>query len=114
MILARVIGKAVSVVKHPAYERRRLLVVQPMSLALRPRGKALLAVDYVGAGEGDLVIVGAGPGVAREVFGVDRAPIRELVMAIVDSVSLNGAGVSVRTAPAESSAQTPPTGTAPT
>lgn len=89
MILARVIGNAVSVIKHAAYENRRLLIVQPLSLSLQPRGKALLAVDYVGAGEGDLVIVGAGPGVAREVFGIDRAPIRELVMAIVDSVDVS-------------------------
>jgi len=89
MLLGRVIGKAVSLVKHPAYERRRLLVVQPLSVRLVPRGKAILAVDYVGAGEGDLVVIGAGPGVAAEVFGIQRAPIRELVMAIVDSVDIH-------------------------
>ncbi len=86
MMLARVVGKAVSVIKHPAYESRRLLVVQPLSTEMTDRGKAIIAVDYVGAGEGDTVIVGAGPGVARQVFGIGRAPIRELVMAIVDSV----------------------------
>ena len=37
-----------------------------------------------GAGEGDTVIVGAGPGVAQEVFGIENAPIRELIMGIVD------------------------------
>jgi microcompartment protein CcmK/EutM len=89
MILARVLGKAVSVVKHPAYEQRRLLVVQPVTPSLSAMGKAILAVDYVGAGEGDLVIVGAGPGVAREVFSLSRAPIRELVMAIVDTVTVS-------------------------
>ena len=86
MMLARVVGKAVSVIKHPAYESRRLLVIQPLSTEMKDRGKAIIAVDYVGAGEGDTVIVGAGPGVARQVFGLTRAPIRELVMAIVDSV----------------------------
>jgi len=90
MILARVVGKAVSVVKHPAYEKRRLLIVQPVTPALARKGKALIAVDYVGAGEGDLVVVGAGPGVAREVFNLTRAPIRELVMAIVDTVHAPG------------------------
>jgi microcompartment protein CcmK/EutM len=89
MLLARVIGNAVSIVKHPAYDRRRLLVVQPLSVRMVPRGKAIIAVDYVGAGEGDLVVIGAGPGVAAEVFGVKRAPIRELVMAIVDSVDVH-------------------------
>ena len=86
MILARVLGKAVSTAKHPAYEGRRLLVAQPIASDGSARGHALLAVDYVGAGEGDLVLVGAGPGVAREVFGLERAPIRELVMGIVDSL----------------------------
>ena len=62
MMLARVIGNAVSVVKHPAYEARTLLVVQPLSTEMKDRGKAIIAVDYVGAGEGDTVIVGAGPG----------------------------------------------------
>ena len=90
MMLARVIGKAVSVVKHPAYDGRRLLVVQPLSARMTAHGKAILAVDYVGAGEGDTVVIGAGPGVAREVFGLERAPIRELVMAIVDSVTVQG------------------------
>ena len=88
MMLARVVGKAVSVAKHSAYEARTLLVVQPLSTELTDRGKAIIAVDYVGAGEGDTVIVGAGPGVARQVFGLGRAPIRELVMAIVDSTHI--------------------------
>lgn len=86
MILARVIGKAVSTSKHPAYERRTLLIVQPIAPDGTARGAAKLAVDYVGAGEGDIALVGAGPGVAKGVFGLERAPIRELVMGIVDSL----------------------------
>ena len=84
MYLAKVIGKAVSVVKHPAYQNRTLLLVQPLSLKSQLVRTPTIAVDYVGAGEGDTVIVGAGPGVAQEVFGVEDAPIRELVMGIVD------------------------------
>ena len=84
MYLAKVIGKAVSVVKHPAYQNRTLLLIQPLSLKSQLVRTPTIAVDYVGAGEGDTVIVGAGPGVAQEVFGVEDAPIRELVMGIVD------------------------------
>lgn len=84
MYLAKVIGKAVSVVKHPAYQNRTLLLVQPLSLKSQLVRTPTIAVDYVGAGEGDTVIVGAGPGVAQEVFGVEDAPIRELIMGIVD------------------------------
>ena len=84
MYLAKVIGKAVSVLKHPAYKNRTLLLVQPLSLKSELVRTPTIAVDYVGAGEGDTVIVGAGPGVAQEVFGIENAPIRELVMGIVD------------------------------
>ncbi len=84
MYLAKVIGKAVSVVKHPAYKNLTLLLIQPLSLKSQLVRTPTIAVDYVGAGEGDTVIVGAGPGVAQEVFGVEDAPIRELVMGIVD------------------------------
>lgn len=84
MYLAKVIGKAVSVLKHPAYENRTLLLVQPLSLKSQVVRTPTIAVDYVGAGEGDTVIVGAGPGVAQEVFGIENAPIRELIMGIVD------------------------------
>ncbi|MCZ6676922.1 MAG: EutN/CcmL family microcompartment protein [Candidatus Poribacteria bacterium] len=84
MYIAKVIGKVVSIVKHPAYENRTLLLVQPLSLKSKLVRTPTIAVDYVGAGEGDVVLVGAGPGVAQEVFGVENAPIRELVMGIID------------------------------
>lgn len=87
MYVAKVIGNVVSVIKHPAYGSRKLLVVQPVNpRTLEPSGNSTIAVDYVGAGEGDIVMVGAGPGVAAEVFKLDNAPIRELVMAIIDTV----------------------------
>ena len=84
MYLAKVIGKVVSVVKHSAYETRILLLVQPISLQGQVVKTPTVAVDYVGAGEGDTVLVGSAPGVAQEVFDIERAPIRELIMGIVN------------------------------
>ena len=84
MYLAKVIGKVVSVVKHSAYETRILLLVQPISLQGQVVRTPTVAVDYVGAGEGDTVLVGSAPGVAQEVFDIERAPIRELIMGIVN------------------------------
>ena len=83
MYIAKVVGKVVSVIKHAAYENRTLLLVQPLSLKSRLVRTPTIAVDYVGAGEGDVVLVGAGPGTAEEVFGVQNAPIRELVMGLL-------------------------------
>ena len=84
MYLAKVIGKVVSVVKHSAYETRILLLVQPISLQGQVVRTPTVAVDYVDAGEGDTVLVGSAPGVAQEVFDIERAPIRELIMGIVN------------------------------
>ena len=84
MYIAKVVGKGVSVIKHAAYENRTLLLVQPLSLKSQLVRTPTIAVDYVGAGEGDVVLVGAGPGTAEEVFGIQNAPMRELVMGIID------------------------------
>jgi microcompartment protein CcmK/EutM len=47
-----------------------------------------MAIDYVGAGPGDIVLMGAAPGLAELVFQLERAPINELIMAIIDTVTL--------------------------
>lgn len=103
MFLAQVVGPCVCPVQHEAYRGRKLLLVRPCSAAnaadaardARQAEAAAgdgqdyeLAVDYVGAGAGDVVLVGGAPGVAREVFQVEKAPIRYLVMAIVDRVEV--------------------------
>lgn len=87
MHLARVIGKIISTVKNPAYENRKLLLVQKLHLDGKPMGVATVAVDYVDAGEGDIVLLGAAPGLASAVFNIPDAPIRELVMGVIDRVS---------------------------
>ena len=50
MYLAKVIGKVVSVIKHPAYENRTLLLVQPLSVRSELVRTPTIAVDYVGGG----------------------------------------------------------------
>ncbi len=100
MQLAVVIGKIVSTVKHPAYQTRKLLLVQRLTLDKKPFGNPTMAVDYMDAGEGDFVLLGAAPGLASTVFGIPNAPIRELVMGVIDCVQFGdtrkGFGNSVR------------------
>jgi ethanolamine utilization protein EutN len=85
--LAVVVGKIFSTEKLDAYEKRKLLLVRRLSLDGKPAAAATVAVDYVDAGEGDTVLVGAAPGLASTVFGIPNAPIRELVMGVVDRVN---------------------------
>ena len=89
MFLAKVTKRVVATQKHPAFAGKTVFVVQPV----RPDGSAdgaeWVAVDYVNAGVGDTVVCGGAPGVAQTVFGIERAPIRTVIMAIVEKIDYN-------------------------
>jgi microcompartment protein CcmK/EutM len=86
MFLARVKKKVISSEKHSSYIGRILYVVQPVLPDGKEEGDEWIAMDYVGAGIGDIVVCGGAPGVAKSVFNLELAPIRTLIMAIVDKV----------------------------
>ncbi len=90
MFLGKVLGNVVSTDKYESYDSKKLLVVQKLDLYNNPSGPSTIAIDYVGAGEGDIVLVGAAPGLASTVFKTPKAPMRELVMGIVDRVQIAG------------------------
>jgi ethanolamine utilization protein EutN len=86
MFLARVVRAVIATQKHPAYEGKIVYVVQPVRPDGSDDGNEWVAVDYVGAGIGDTVVCGGAPGVARTVFNLELAPMRTLIMAIVDHI----------------------------
>lgn len=92
MNLCRVLGTVVATEKHPSFHARKILVVQPIDERLQPQGKSFLAIDNIsGAGKGDVVLVlNEGTG-TRQVLGDKQAPIRSLVMGVVDRVDAGGA-----------------------
>jgi ethanolamine utilization protein EutN len=89
VFLAKVKQSVVATIKHPAYVGRRVYVVQPVTPDGGEQGGEWVAVDYVGAGIGDTVVCGSSPGVARQLFGIERIPIRTLILAIVDRIDLH-------------------------
>ena len=89
MILARVVGEVVSTVKRPQFEGAKLLIVQPESPAGGKVGTALLAIDSVGAGRGDLVIAVLEGRAAQEALGKKLAPVDAAILGIVDEVDLH-------------------------
>lgn len=91
MRLGRVVGNVVSTLKHEAYQSCTLLLVQPVSPNGASQGPAIVALDYVGAGEGEWVLLSGAPGVAKDVLGLDVAPIKDLVSGIIDEVEVDGA-----------------------
>ena len=88
MILTKVIGSVVSTIKHDAYDRTKLMIVQPLGLDLQPEGDPTLAIDTVGAGEGETVLVVREGAAAKQILGKEVAPVRSLIVGIIDSVDL--------------------------
>ena len=86
MVLARVTGTVVSTMKLEVLEGYKILIVQPLNDRLVPAGKSLLAIDTVQAGTGDTVLVLDEGNSARLILGVPAAPVRTLVVGIVDEV----------------------------
>ena len=84
MQTALVIGTATSTVKHHSMERQKLLVVQPRLLDGSPDGDPLLAIDSVGAGPGENVMISSDGRFVRDALDVDATPIRWSVIGIED------------------------------
>ena len=86
MQIARVVGTVVSTQKNRKLDGAKLLLVQPLSLDDEPRGTTLLAIDSVGAGVGEKVLVviegkAAGDAIGRKAAAVDAA-----IIGIIDAV----------------------------
>jgi microcompartment protein CcmK/EutM len=88
MQLAKVIGTVVATQKHPKFEGAKLLLVQPIALDDTPRGTALLAVDSVGAGVDEKVLVVIEGRAAAEAVGRKGTPVDAAIIGIVDAVDV--------------------------
>ena len=90
MQIARVVGTVVSTHKHRKFEGAKLLMVQPLNLDDSPRGNALLAVDGVGAGVHEKVLIVLEGRAAGEALGRKAAPVDAAVIGIIDQVDVDG------------------------
>ena len=86
MILGRVVGQAVSTHKRPQFEGATLLLVQPETPEGVAVGASLLAIDAVGAGVSERVIVVIEGRAAGEALGKKLAPVDAAIIGIVDHV----------------------------
>ncbi len=88
MILGRITGSVVSTIHHPIVEGRKLLVAERLDATGRPTGGYVIAFDAIGAGQGETVLIldeGSG---ARQILNDANAPVRSIVIGIVDAVEL--------------------------
>jgi microcompartment protein CcmK/EutM len=87
--LAKVLGRVVSSRKEPAIEGMTLLMLGQAGPDGELTGGSVVAVDAVGAGEGEYVLYASGSS-ARQTTLTEAKPVDAVVMAIVDSWDIEG------------------------
>lgn len=86
MQICRVVGTVVSTQKNKKLHGAKLLLVQPLTLDDQPRGVTLLAIDAVGAGIGEKVLVVIEGKSAGDALGKKAAAVDAAIIGIVDTV----------------------------
>jgi ethanolamine utilization protein EutN len=85
MLVARVIGSATSTVKHHSLDGWKLLIVQALMVNGHDRdGEPMLAIDQLGAGVGDNVLITSDGKSTRAAMNIDATPVRWNVIGICD------------------------------
>lgn len=86
MQIGRVVGTVVATQKNRKLHGAKLLLVQPLTLDGQPRGVALLAIDSVGAGVGETVLVVLEGKAAGDALGRKAAAVDAAIIGIVDEI----------------------------
>ena len=88
MILGIVRGSIVSTINHGFHDGKKLLVVDRCDETWSSTGKYVVAIDTVAAGVGDRVLVLDEGNGARQVFDDAGAPVRSVIIGVVDRVTV--------------------------
>ena len=86
MQIGKVVGTVVATQKHKKLEGAKRLLVQPMGLDDQPRGAAVLAIDSVGAGVGEKVLLVIEGKAAGDALGKKGAAVDAAIIGIIDEV----------------------------
>ena len=88
MFLGRVIGTVWSTKKDENLVGSKFLIVKQLDLNLKEKESFVVAVDSVGAGEGEIVLVASGSS-ARQTEFTKNKPVDAVIMAIVDKLDIS-------------------------
>lgn len=89
MNMGKVVGSVVSTRKESSLDGLRFMLVRHVDHEGKETGGSVVAVDAVGAGPGELVLVATGSS-ARQTVATDKKPCDAVIMAIVDSWDVDG------------------------
>lgn len=91
MYVARVVGDVVSTHRHENLGGRKLLLVRRLDLDDREEGSEVIALDVIGVGEGERVLVVQEGGAARTLFRDQKIPVQAVVVGVIDEVAIEAA-----------------------
>jgi microcompartment protein CcmK/EutM len=92
VILAKVLGTVVSTRKDGGLMGLKLMLAREVDGQFKPAGNFVVAVDAVGAGAGEIVLIAAGSSARLTEVTKDK-PVDHVISAIVDSVEIAGRDV---------------------
>jgi ethanolamine utilization protein EutN len=87
MLLGKVCGTIHSTINHPFYDNKKLLLVDRLKKDGTSSGKYVIAIDTVDAGAGETVLVIDEGNSARQIVNDSSAPLRSIIIGIVDQIS---------------------------
>ena len=90
MQLCKVIGHAISTIKHPSMNGWKLLVVQTLDAKGGADGEPVLCVDNLGAGTGQQVMITSDGKAVSQMLGDDKSPVRWAVIGTLDGLRGEG------------------------
>ncbi|QBI18616.1 hypothetical protein ER308_02915 [Egibacter rhizosphaerae] len=90
MKIGKVSATVVATVEAPLFEDHRLLLCDLLDDDGNPTGGYVIASDFVGAGAGETVLILDEGNSARMIAGLDRGPLRAVIVGIVDEVDRDG------------------------
>ncbi|MGL5512364.1 MAG: EutN/CcmL family microcompartment protein [Sporomusa sp.] len=88
MWVGKIIGTLVATPKHDSLTGNKLLIVQPVNFGVGARSTPIVAIDAIGAGTGESVLVVDGSS-ARHVTGNSQSAVDAAIIGIIDSIEIN-------------------------
>jgi ethanolamine utilization protein EutN len=81
---AKVIGSVTATVKHSSMQGAKMLLIQPQLVNGAADGDPIIAIDGVGAGIGETVMVTSDGRHSRKILQTDATPVRWTIIGIID------------------------------
>ena len=88
MFIARVVGDVVSTHRHESLGEKKLQLVRRLDLDGREEGAEVIALDVIGVGLGERVLVVQEGGAARALFNDKRIPVQAVIVGVVDHLDI--------------------------